>query len=146
MMVFPPVNELELVGVFDRGVPNLERIALRSRQHVDMSQFAILAGLYTTNGLTLQALLPANDHFFWFGNAFAEKDEWIFVYTGSGMPKKTTLEGTNITAYVLHWNKPTTLFADSRMVPALLRAGGILIARPPLNQPQLALTDSMAGT
>jgi hypothetical protein len=128
--MYVPVTELEIVGVYDRGVANLERVAFRVKQGIDTTPFGVLAGLYQTDG-TRTAAVPINDHFFWFGNAWVSRGEWILLYTGPGTARKTTLLGSKTTAYVCHWNKPTTIFANSSIVPVLVRIGGVVIESPP---------------
>lgn len=141
MILLPPVTEIALVGVADRGIPNRERIILRCLQRIDTSPFALLVGLHQeAHGQS--AVMPAKDHFFWFGSAMLEKDDWILVYTGSGTARKSVLLGTaNDPVYLLYWGMSTTIFANSLMVPTLIRFGGVSYTNPPVDMPQFALTN-----
>jgi hypothetical protein len=143
VIVLANVSELTLLGVADRGIANKERVILRANQDVDMSPFALLAGLNLGAAGRDNPTQPLNDHFFWFGDAVIDKGDFILVYSGQGDSVKTTLEGSDDPAYVLHWNKPTTLFARTLVVPVLVRIGAFSIVQPPADQPQRkAITSS----
>lgn len=136
MIWLPNIDTLTLVGVFDRGVPNRERIVLRALQSVEMAQYGIIVG-WNDAGPD-GPIRPFNDLFYWFGDGVVQPNETIFVYTGKGEARKTTVEGSNAPAYAVHWGKANTMFADSRVVPAIISMGQILVAKPPANAPQLA--------
>jgi hypothetical protein len=136
-MILLPVSELELMGVVDRGVANSERIVFRAVQSVEMAQFGVLVGTVgMANGM--QILTPSVDRFFWFGPGPIDAGDWIYLYTGAGEYRRTTVQDTSIPAHVVHWGRDTTLFARSEMVPALIRIGGITIADGPKDVPQAA--------
>lgn len=138
MIFLPLVQELELVGVFDRGVPNSERVVIRAKQATEMSQYGVFLGWNAgTDGRTIG--IPLNDQFFWFGDGLLNADETIFLYTGQGEPRRTVVAGTQKSAVVIHWNRPTTLFAHSNIVPILFRLSEATIGQPMVNVPQLPL-------
>lgn len=144
MIVLSPIEEIELVDVYDRGVANQERILLRVKRTVEIAQFGIFVGLVNPM-VAMTATQPLADHFFWFGDGVANTGEFIFVYTGPGTPRKTTLNARSDVAYVLHWGRASTLFASSLFVPVVVRLGGIIIGKPPQNTLQRALPNSNEG-
>jgi hypothetical protein len=134
-MLLPAIPELQLVGVYDRGKANLERIALRAHATIDVVQYALLAG---TVAITPEArfIYPARDLLFYFGAGVVKAGEWILVYTGPGEGLTTTMTNTDETVYVVHWGRPNTIFADSRISAALVRLDAIEVVPPPINEPQ----------
>lgn len=135
MITLPDIDTLALVGVFDRGVPNMERVVIRALRATEMAQYAVIVGWNPLGPGT--PARPLNNLYFWFGDGLVHTNETIFLYTGQGEPRKTTLAGTSDTAYVVHWGMETTLFADTRFVPIIMAMGQILIANPPQNLPQV---------
>jgi hypothetical protein len=136
VIMLPPIEDLTLVGVFDRGIANKERIVLRATKATEMAQYGIIVAWNPLGANTVSQ--PYNDFFFWFGDGVVQGGETIFVYTGKGEPRKTTVEGTSNVAYVVHWNRPTTLFADSRVVPLVITIGQLIVPGAPLNALQLS--------
>jgi hypothetical protein len=65
--------------------------------------------------------------------------ERVFLYTGAGETRKTTVANSTIPAYVFHWGRGSTLFTDSRVVPLLFKFGGLNPGFPPVDVPQLPL-------
>jgi len=134
-MLLSPIPELQLLGVYDRGKANLERVVLRAQITIDVVQYALLVG---TVAVTPEArfIYPARDVLFYFGSGIVKAGEWMIVYTGPGAGLTTTMGNSNETVYVVHWGRPNTLFADSRISPALVRFDSIDIMAPPENEPQ----------
>ena len=129
-MILSSITELSLVGVFDRGVANLERIVIRANIDLNLGQFGIMLGYRNTNGLAI----PYNDHLFWFGDGVVKQGEWLIVYTGQGQGQISEFEDKKV--YTVHWGKPTTVLAHSEVLPILFRADAVTVAVPPLNLPQ----------
>lgn len=141
MIVLSPIEEIEIVEVYDRGIANQERIMLKVKQTVEIAQFAVVVGLFNPTQ-PMPIAQPLVDQFFWFGDGVVNAGEYIFVYTGPGTPRKATLAGKpEAVAYVLHWGRTSTLFANSLFVPVILKFGGIQICQPPRDTVQLALPD-----
>lgn len=113
------LTELELYGVFDAGIPNLERVVLRIAEHVDMASFAVVLGQNMAGGSSL----PLQDHFFWFGNALLTPGDWIYLYTGTGAVTSIELGPNRI--YSLYWGKKQTLFHTPLIRPVLIRMDAI---------------------
>jgi hypothetical protein len=116
------LSELELWGVYDPGLPNLERIVLRVAEHVDMASFALIIGRDLPGGNSL----PLQDNFFWFGNAFLNPGDWVFIYTGAGTPAFEQLaENSQNKIYTLYWNRKQTIFHMPYIRPVLIRMDAI---------------------
>ena len=130
------IGELVIQGVYDRGVPNQERILIRPTQAVNLGQYGIMLGV--NNPQALNSALPINDYLFWFGDGIVEPQSWIFLYTGPGTARKTEMQNKE-PAYVLHWGRTHTVFAGSSVVPILFRVDAVNLGQMPTNLPQTAL-------
>ncbi len=140
-MIIPNIAELSLLEVWDRGVPNKECLAIGVNESVDMTQFALLAGTLSPQG----GLIPHPDHFLWFGGAVVNAGDFIFVYTGSGEPRGTkAVNGTN-DVYTVFWNRPKTVFANSAVIPALIKFGEVELLSSPTDLPQGSPQLSLGG-
>jgi hypothetical protein len=133
---FPRVPGLELVGVFDPGVPNQERIVVRVTTPVDLTATGIVLGvLWEQAPAGTRQAFPIDDYLFWFEPTQASPPLWLFVYTGKGETRRTTLLNSAEPAVVMHWNKSTTLFGSgpghARLVPLIFRVGAIDVGVPP---------------
>ena len=123
-MIVGNISELSIVGVYDRGVPNQERIVMRPQQEINMGRHGFFLGLKQPNGL----YLPLYDHMFWFGDGIVQPPSWLFVYTGPGQARQAKTQDTQELAYVLHWGKKMTVLNDERIAPILFRVDAIQIA------------------
>lgn len=121
-MLLPPIHQLSLVGVFDAGIPNMERVVLRPTQQLNLGEFGLFTGIKASNGL----VTPIRDHFFWLGETWITPPAWIFVYTGTGAPRWTTMPNSGDAALVLHWGRATTMFNVPSIVPVVFRLGAIV--------------------
>lgn len=138
-MIIEGISELTIFDVLRRGQPNEERVAIRVEEPVGMGQFGILIGKLNED----RTVTPYLDNMFWFGNGDVQRDDWLFIYTGAGDAKaRKSIDGKS-NVYTLYWAKKTTSFAQSDMVPVLFRMGGIEIAYPEGDVPQL---ESPTGT
>jgi hypothetical protein len=114
------IPDLEVWGVYDRGVPNSERIALKANSHVPLSDFALSLGIAGKNN----SLVPAPDHFLWLGRTVMDVG-WVIVYTGKGDPIVTTEEHTKEPMQVLYWGKDDVVFTSPAVKVALLRVSQV---------------------
>lgn len=115
---------LAIVGLFDAGVPNRERIVLRPQVEVSLATY----GLAVAVGAGDAGGFPLYDNVFWFPDVIVEPPAWIYVYTGAGKIQQTR-GPNNDPALVFHWQRPTTLFGPEQLVPLLLRIGGAEVVR-----------------
>ena len=116
-MAFIETAALRVLGVFDAAKPNLERIVLRPTEQTNLAGVGITVGL--SNGLIF------HDHVFWFPQIIVEPPTWIFVYTGAGSHRQTTVTGTREPALVYHWNRPRTIFNNVEFRAVLFRMSEI---------------------
>jgi len=129
MTLVAPVFELSLVGIFDPGVPHKERIVLRPTQSVDLSNFALIVGIYIN-----QAFVPLKDQFFWIGSRVVAPPCWLVIYTDTGEYVETKHQETGEPVHIGHWGRATTMFGrsyvtvDNNSYPlgvAVLKIGGL---------------------
>ena len=125
MSRFPPLSELEVVGIQDRGIPYQERVSLRVHAQMDLGQFAIVPGRWVDGSLR-----PTTGAFYQFPGRPIQPGQWIFLYTGPGNTTETFETGTRMPALVLHWGKARTLFDDPSTSVALLRIAQVGFGPP----------------
>ena len=131
-MIVADLKELTIMAVLHRGIPNDECIAIQANERINLGQYGIMLGAYAQS----KSAIPFIDHLFWFGDGFIEKEDWLFIYTGKGEPRMTTApEGHNI--FTIFWGKPTTIFANTNIVPLLFRVDAVDVMMPPEDRPQI---------
>lgn len=123
-MLLEQIGELVIADVLDRGIPNKECIAIRVESPVNMAQYGLLLGI---SALHDGMAVPIRDNFFWFGEGFVKKGDWIFIYTGSGTPTNIPSSDKLSDIYTLYWNRQHTLFHNSNIVPTLFRMDGVQV-------------------
>jgi hypothetical protein len=128
MTVLHDIFELEYWGIFDRGIPNKERIVFKPRMRVQLTSFVILVGRKGPNG----ALQPYFDHAFLFPDVAVEPPTWVFVFTGPGTSVVSVEQYTQEPMQALYWGRTQTIFHDPNIIAAILRFDGILMP-PPMN-------------
>ena len=122
-MIVGDVSELKVAGVYERGKPNQERICIVAGEPVNMGQFGLLLGIRQEGGFAS----PIRDNFFWFGDGYVFKDDWIFVYTGPGENRVAEIPGTTGKLYSLHWGRDKTILHLPELVPILFRVDAVNI-------------------
>lgn len=115
--------ELEIAGIWDRGIPNKERIAIRATQEVDLSNYLLFLGVPVAD----QAAIPLTTDLFWFGKEIVVPPTWVIVYTGPGERKITSMKDSNEPALVLHWGKLNTVLNNTNVVPIIVSLEGVLV-------------------
>lgn len=122
------IPEIQVVGVFDRGVPNKERIAFRVTENVELLQFAVV--LLSESQLHGTYNYPANDHIFFFGDCSAAAGTWVFLYTSAGRFTVTKV-GTSEPAMVFFWGKSKTILHQASISPVLIKLEAAKICQSP---------------
>lgn len=123
MTLLAGIAELQLFGVFDRGVPNKERVVLRPTVAMDIGAYVVIAGVRAPPPHNL--ISPLRDHMFWFGSGVLTANDWIFLYTGHGTPSKyPNAEGSG-QIYTTYWGHDLTIFHDPQVIPAVVRLNGV---------------------
>lgn len=125
MYYFGPIPEFNILGPWDRGIANRERVVLVPNLRVNLASYGVLLGI---RNATLA--VPLTDHFLWLDELEVDSGTWIFIYTGPGTRRFTTVERTNIPAIVVHWGKAQTIFDSPDVVPILFRIGGVRFLEP----------------
>ena len=120
----PPI---QLLGAFDRGVPNQERITFFVTEEANLASFLVIVGYQFHPG----GAIPIDNGVFWFGNQNVDAGYTIFLYTGKGERRLTTVSGSNTPALVLHWGRDHTMFNDRNIVPMLLQLVGAQVGSSP---------------
>ena len=132
-MILQNTTELRIVGIYDRGVPNQERIVLKVNELLNLAQYGILIAFQIAPE---GPATPYNDQFIWLTERIIKEGTVIFIYTGPGEFRETVVLGTDIPALVMHWGKQYTIFANSNVVPILCRIDALHIAELSYNLPQ----------
>ncbi len=122
-MIVYLINEIEMVGVFDRGVPNEERIVLRVVETSNLGCYGLMIGVRLADG----SAFPIRDNLFWFGDAGMSVGDWLFVYTGPGQATVSELPNTQERLYSVHWGRRETILADPNIVPILFRTDAVVL-------------------
>jgi hypothetical protein len=103
-MNFPRPSEFAVSGVYDAGVPNMERIILRAASWVKLNDFGIF--IVKSEG---EALIPRESPLFWFPAIWVSPGDWLVLYTGSG--QHSTIHSTEgVPMHLFYWSQKTTLF------------------------------------
>lgn len=116
-------NELEIVGVYDRGVPNNERIALLAHSTVELGAYGLMIGVRGSLG----DAFPIRDNLFWFGNGALNPGDWLLVYTGNGRSTVGSVANTSARFVTVHWGRMRTMFNSHETVPILFRVDHVQV-------------------
>lgn len=129
------IEEFQMIGVYDPGSPNLERIIIRVLQEADLGSFGLMLGIRGHNG----SAIPIRDNMLWFGHGIVRPNDWLFVYTAAGATRLIDIPNTSERIISLHWGKNVTLFNGPEFLPILFRIDGVQIPPEPpsLLGPQL---------
>ncbi|KZX59186.1 hypothetical protein A3709_16725 [Halioglobus sp. HI00S01] len=131
-MIVQDITELSLEGVFDRGTPNLERVAIRAEASLNMGCYGIMVGHVGPDGF----MHPYHDNLFWFGDGIIRRNDWIYIYTGEGTHQNSEIEGTTNKLFSLYWGRQSTCFASPAIAPILFRVDAVATVTQPKNLPQ----------
>jgi len=115
------ISELTVWGVFDAGMPNLERIVIQANEIVDLANYGLMLGVRGQGG----SALPVRDNLLWFGHARLNPGDWVFVYTAAGDARVHEVPNNSELMYSLHWGKKVTIFNSPELVPMLFRMDGV---------------------
>lgn len=130
-MILQDLTEMNIVGVYDRGVPNQERIVINVRQTLNLGQYGVMLGIKATDGFAF----PVRDNLFWFGDGLVFQGDWLFIYTGPGQARTSPVPNTSETLYSIHWGRPTTILNAKELVPILFRVDAVQVTNESLSIP-----------
>ncbi|MES2669919.1 MAG: hypothetical protein V4673_05780 [Pseudomonadota bacterium] len=125
------IEELQILGVYDSGVANLERIIIRVLQEVNLNCFGLMLGVRGHNG----SAIPIRDNLLWFGHGIVKPNDWLFIYTAAGETRLIDVPNTGERIISLHWGRPVTLFNGPEFLPILFRLDGIQYPPIPISLP-----------
>jgi hypothetical protein len=125
-MIVGLIQELAIVDVFDRGVPNRECIAIAVNETLDLGQYGVMLGVRGPTG----SAFPIRDNLFWFGDGIVNREDWLFLYTGVGNPRSHQIPNTQHHSYALHWGRKTTILSNEQIVPLLFRVDAVTVQAP----------------
>ena len=118
------LEELDVVGVADRGVADKERILIRPRWEIENLQ-AYMVGLGIVDSTNPQLVTPLANYAFYFSQCCPDLNSWIILYTGKGEPQVTELPTTGQRAYTFFWGFDRVLFKQPSIAPVVLRVSGM---------------------
>ena len=114
---------LTINGVADPGVVNQERIVIRPMRPINLGDYFLGVGFVQPDG----SVLPIQNVVYWFPQAFADPNDWVFLFTGRGTNSRTvTSDGLN-PALVYHWGRSTVLFSQPNVYPFIMQRGGVVV-------------------
>jgi hypothetical protein len=113
----PPIHELTIVGTFDVGVPNLERIILRPMETLNLAAFALVLSYETDSS----SIAPLPNHFLWLGDRWVHPPSWIVVYTGPGGFRETVHVDTGAPILEYHWGLHSVALSSPRIAVSLFK-------------------------
>lgn len=123
MIHLPLVPELNLIALYEAGVPNRERVLFKAVQRANLAQFAIGVCWQNSNGL----VTPMQDYF-WLGDQIVEPPTMVFVYTGQGTQQIGQFpDGQPYLS--IHMGRDVTVFNRLEIVPVLFRVDSMTIGR-----------------
>ena len=134
MYILPPVHELTVVGVFDAGVPNRERVVLRPTETLNLASFALVLSAVSDGGV-----IPLADQFFWLGEKWVTPPAWIVVFTGPGQYREGGHQTTGEPVLELHWGRASVVLNIPGIALSIVRIGAIT-SQIDLSQSQKALS------
>jgi hypothetical protein len=100
------MNRLTLVGIYERGIPNKERVAISVAVEVNLTFYALIISAYTPGR---QGVLAGSRLAYWFNPLVVKPGDWVVLYSGTGVntTEKRTDGGTN---HFFHWGLPNTVW------------------------------------
>ena len=136
------MSQLRIVEVMEPGVPNRERIAIQALSPCNTATFCLMLGHMHLDGTAS----PIKDNLLWFGHAFINQGDWIFVFTGPGQTSVTPIENSTNKLISIFWGKENTVFQNRATVPMLCQMGTVNLPPQPEAKPQAMLTNQTNQT
>jgi hypothetical protein len=120
-MILPISEEIDVLGVANRGTPNKERILAKARVSLELQEFLLLAGILQPD----KTVSIIRNILFAFDQLTVPAGSWIVIYTGPGKSEVSRLATTLEPAYVFHWGFSEVLFTRPDIVPVFFRVNAI---------------------
>ena len=129
-----------LDGAFNRGIPNEERISIRSTAFSNTTNVGLMLGYKDEVG----AVTPLPNLLFWFGSAVLQPSTTINIYTGGGRNSMYD-PGNGNPVHNFFWGLEKTMLNHPAVVPVLFRIGEAVIDRTPPLPPYLQQVPQAGG-
>ncbi len=97
---------LQILGIADRGQPNLERLQMSVLQPANLGFYVALLTHYQQPTAISNGQLTA----FWFPNQLVKPGDTIVLFSGAGQAQQR-LEQNGSTTYFYYWGLPNTVWA-----------------------------------
>ncbi|MCL1552495.1 hypothetical protein [Xanthomonas nasturtii] len=116
--MYNPAEALSIVGIYDPGIANLERVIFRANTQVNLASYLLFAAFKAQHGI---GAVPLTDNSMWLGNSMAEQGDWVYIYTGPGTAQVNVVPTTPNRIISLYWGKNHTIFQASHLTVALVK-------------------------
>ena len=127
--------DLEIFGVYDRGIPNTERIVIRVNRPTNLAEYFVILGARGPFGMDI--IFPMSDQSLWLGATTIDIPAWIFIFTGSGKNGLSLEKHTSEPLHTMYWNKKQVVLTHADIVPAIIHVDHVQIG----NYPNKSLDD-----
>jgi hypothetical protein len=122
MSVLLDIPEIEYWGIYERGVPNAERIVFKPRIPLNLTSYAIIVGIESEN----RSLVPIHDSNFYFPEVIVYPPAWVFVFTCKGTTMVNVERTTKEPTHNLFWGRSQVVFGHSSLTAAIVRIDAML--------------------
>jgi hypothetical protein len=129
--VLPDIPEIEYWGIYDRAIPNKERIVFKPVVGLDLLKYVVVVGHRTSQG----AIQPFIDGVFFFPEVVVEPPTWVFIFTSGGKATISVEQTTKEPVHQLYWGRRETVFNHPTITAVIMRLDGILF--PPNSGKQI---------
>jgi hypothetical protein len=133
-MMVATIEDLTIMAVLERGIPNKECVAIKANNNVNLGQYGLMLGISSGSG---KGAWPIKDNLLWFGEGWLKTDDWLFIYTGPGRAHSNAAPNTTQTWHSIHWDRKQTIFHLPQIVPILFRVDAVSVDDPPPAVPAL---------
>jgi hypothetical protein len=96
--------KIDIIGILDRGTPNLERLHLRVRIPVSLHYYAI----FVTNYVTSSSIASTPRNAYWFPAQQVYPGHDVVLYTGKGVNKSEAL--VTAQTHFFYWGLDATVW------------------------------------
>jgi hypothetical protein len=97
---------IQLLGIADKGIPNLERLHMAVIAPTNLVNYAVFDTEKTQGG---KGVIPTPKNTYWFTSCDVKPGDQIVLYTKRGMPSKEA-RTDGYTNHFYYWNKDRTLW------------------------------------
>ncbi len=126
MYYIPTLQDVELIGVADPGVPNKERIILRPWVDTNLQSYVVGLG----KDIDGEGFVPIGNRIFFFTQTIPESGSWVIVYTGEGVSTQSELPTTGEKTYTFFWGFKNVIFLNPQIIPILYSIGSMISGTP----------------